>query len=174
MKAENENTERLSALVDHLKDLWGMEQSILKKLLTMIAVASDMGLKNVLRLHFAETLNQTSALRGIFKQLDLVPEGKSNRAIDELVKGVSLISSKNSGADLDLEIIAIARNIELHEIDQYMKAISEAEAQGLEGIRKTLLVTLNEEKLARVKLDFLRRNIEEQTSTMHAQAAHGL
>jgi ferritin-like metal-binding protein YciE len=106
--------------------------------------------------------------------LDLVPEGKSNRAIDDLVKGVSLISSKSSGADLDLEIISIAKNIELHEIDQYMKAISEAEAQGLEGIRKTLLVTLNEEKLARVKLDFLRRNIEEQTSTMHAQAAHGL
>jgi ferritin-like metal-binding protein YciE len=173
MKAEHENKERLSSLIDQLNDLWGMEQSILKKLLTMIAVASDMGLKNVLRLHFAETLNQTSALRGIFKQLDLVPESKANRPIDDLVKGVSLISSKRSGADLDLEIISIAKNIELHEIDQYMKAISEAKAQGLEGIRKTLLVTVNEEKLARVKLDFLRRNIEEQTSTTHAEVLHG-
>jgi ferritin-like metal-binding protein YciE len=173
MKAETENKERLSSLIDQLNDLWGMEQSILKKLLTMIAVANDMGLKNILRLHFAETLNQTSALRGIFKQLDLVPEGKANRAIDDLVKGVTLISSKRSGADLDLEIISIAKNIELHEIDQYMKAISEAEAQGLEGVRKTLLVTLNEEKLARVKLDFLRRNIEGQTLPTRAEAVHG-
>jgi ferritin-like metal-binding protein YciE len=171
MKAENK--ESLYTLIYQLKDLWGMEQSILKKLLTMIAVASDAGLKNVLRLHFAETLNQTSALRGIFKQLDVLPEGKANRSIDDLVKGVSLISSKRSGADLDLEIISIAKNIELHEIDQYRKAIAEAEAQGLEGVRKTFLATLNEEKLARVKLDFLKRNIEEQTSSMHAEAVHG-
>jgi ferritin-like metal-binding protein YciE len=134
MKAENK--ESLYTLIDQLKDLWGMEQSILKKLLTMIAVASDAGLKNVLRLHFAETLNQTSALRGIFKQLDVLPEGKANRSIDDLVKGVSLISSKRSGADLDLEIISIAKNIELHEIDQYRKAIAEAEAQGLEACGK--------------------------------------
>jgi ferritin-like metal-binding protein YciE len=165
-----QNHEELKPLVEQLRALWGMENAILKKMPAMIEQSNDMGLKNVLRLHFAETLNQTSALRGIFKQLELSAEGEANQAIADILKEISTFSSFRRGVDLDLKIIAVAQRIELFEIDQYMTAIANAESHALHGIEKTLLVILNEEKLSGVKLDFLKRNIEEYDLSMHDNA----
>ena len=160
-----ENKTQYALLKAQLRVLWGTEQAILKTLPLMIGKANDIGLKNILGHHFAETLNQTSALRGIFNQLELNPKGEASKGFEELLsKESELLSSPIPGHVIDLKIISAARQVEQYEIAQYKAAIDEAGMQGLDGIRKTLLVTLNEEKLAHVKLDFLEKNINELTS----------
>jgi ferritin-like metal-binding protein YciE len=168
MTAENKNQYPL--LAAQLQGLWGTEQAIVKALPGLIDQATDIGLRNILSYHYAETLNQTSALRGIFKQLELSPQGVASREFEQMLNdGASSVSSEYSGYPMDLEIISTARQVEEYEITQYTIAAAEAQMQGLEGIRKTLLVTLNEEKLALVKLDFLERNISEPASQAHEE-----
>jgi ferritin-like metal-binding protein YciE len=169
MTAENKN--QYALLQAQLRALWGTEQAILKVLPALIGKAHDIGLKNILGYHFAETLNQTSALRGIFKQLELSPKGEASKGFEDMLNDeASTLSSEFPGHAMDLRIISAARQVEQYEIAQYKAAVEEAEMQGLTGVRKTLLVSLNEEKLAHVKLDFLEKNINELAS--HEQIAN--
>lgn len=158
MVIKNEHERQL--LTEKLQVLWGMEQSIIEALPLMIGRAHDPGLKNILRLHFTETLNQSSVLRGIFKQLEVIPQGQPEEEFFDMLTNAALqISTGYPGHELDFKIIAAAKQIEEYEIDQYRPAIVEADMQGWEGAGRSLLVNLNEEKLALVKLDFLERNI---------------
>jgi ferritin-like metal-binding protein YciE len=168
MTTDDMNQQR--SLVEQLQVLWGTEQAIVKALPSMIARVSDEGLKNVLRLHYAETLNQTSSLRGIFKQLELEPGGNFQSSFEEILReGQTITSSNERTYDVDLKVISLATKVESYEIDLYMQAIIEAGRQNLDGIEKILLVILNEEKLSLVKLNFLKRNIEELMSQPKAE-----
>ncbi len=165
------NKPNIDFLSKQLQNLWGMEDAIIKSLPEMIERASDPGLKNILRLHFAETLNQTSALRGIFKQLELTPKGQAQQELREILNnGSASVTSGSIGHELDLKIIDAAKQVEQYETRQYLGAIAEAKMQKLDGVWKTLVVSLNEEKLAQVKLDFVKRNITELISHTYEEA----
>jgi ferritin-like metal-binding protein YciE len=161
----NTNKQHFDLLIQELEDLWGIEHAIITALPLMIDKSNDQGLKNILRLHFAETLNQTSALRGIFKQRDLTPKGELKKNFQTILEnGESTISSAPMGYDTDLKIIYAAKQIERYEIERYTNAVAIADKHGLQGVKRTLLTTLNEEKLAKVKLDFLEKKIGELAS----------
>lgn len=166
------NNQGFEIFLKHLHLLWGMEQAIVKALPKIIDQARDEGLKNVLRLHYAETLNQTSALRGIFKQLELTAQGDAESSFEQMLRGGvdDIDIGNNRNHESDLRLISAVKKVELYEIDQYMKAVIEAGNQNLDGVEKTLLVILNEEKLASVKLNFLKKNIEELMSQPHAES----
>ena len=142
-----------------------MEQLILTSMPPMIEAVQDFGLKQMLRLHYAETLNQTSMLRGIAKQLQIEIQPRHSNLFDstlaeadEIVKHGDLTPS----ADLDRLIIAMGNKIEEYEIKQYSEAAAVADELGLEGVKKTLYTIQAEEKLAKVKLDFAAKNISDR------------
>lgn len=173
MDTNNEHQNAAELFISQLQILWGTEQAILKSLPDMISKSNDEGLRNVLRLHFAETLNQTSSLRGIFKQLDIDAEGDASTSfIDLLQEGRKTLGSDGPSYETDLKIISMSRSVERYEIELYMDSVIEAGKLDLTGAEKTLLSILNEEKLALVKLDFLSRNIEELISQRHAESVY--
>ncbi|HEY3404026.1 MAG TPA: DUF892 family protein [Ohtaekwangia sp.] len=158
------NIMRQARFIEQLEELWAMEQLILESLPAMIERVSDFGLKNMLRLHYTETLNQTSMLRGIAKQLETVIRPRSSKLFDSTMTEADDIvrhGDLTPSIELDRLIIAMCRRIEEFEIDQYVSAATEAGKQGLMGVQKTLHTILMEEKLAKVKLDFAEKNLSD-------------
>jgi len=151
--------------IEHLEELWAIEYRTLEAMPTIMDKVTDMGLKRILALHYAETLNQTSALRGIFKQLEITIEGSGNEAFDTLIAEAAEQLQRDdltTPEEADLLVIAICRKIEEYEITRYSAAAFFARALGLEGVFRTLQTVLTEEKLAKVKLNFAAKNIAER------------
>lgn len=161
----NQNETQRNTFIQHLEELWSMEQRILEAMPTMIYKAHDMGLKNILRWHYAETLNQTSALRGIFKQLEHEFEIRHNERFTSILleaRDVLHHDDVMPSAEVDLLIITFCRQVEAYEIERYAAAAIFADVLHLEGIGKTLQSVLCEEKLALVKLNFAEKNIADR------------
>jgi ferritin-like metal-binding protein YciE len=165
-----ENTNQRALFMEHLEELWSMEQLILESMPAMIVTVEDFGLKQILRSHYAETLNQTSMLRGIAKQLQIQLQLRETKLFDstlaeadEIVRHGELTPSP----DLDRLIIAMCKRIEEYEIEQYSKAALQAGELSLQGVQKTLLTILTEEKLAKVKLDFVDKNLTDMHDVEH-------
>jgi ferritin-like metal-binding protein YciE len=159
-------------LIDHLYELWTMEHRIIDSLPGMIEKVYDGGLKNILRLHYSETLNQTSSLRGIFKQLDCdiqnKPDDEFSLMLDQADDAFVDEAAKSTASDQ--LIISFCKKIEDYEIGKYSIAIAQAKLLRLDGVVKVLYTILNEEKLAKVKLDFVAKNIADgQSRTLESQ-----
>jgi ferritin-like metal-binding protein YciE len=162
--------------IEHLEHLWTMENHILELLPAIIEKVYDGGLKNILRLHYAETLNQTSGLRGIFKQLDLDVRNRNTdhfgSILDRTNDSIRADDTSNS-MDNDQLIISFCDEIETYEIEQYTSAADQAFRLGFIGVHKTLLSILMEEKMAKVKLAFAEKNINDgQSKTLEEQMHH--
>lgn len=153
MEAVNQQQE---PFITALEALWAMELRILQAMPDLIDKVHNTGLKNILRMHYAESANQTSMLRGIAKQLD-VDLQLSVRGDFEPVITVPDVSSPEG----DAMIITLCKIIEEYEIEKYTDAVELASRAEWEGILKTLHVILNEEKLAKVKLNFAEKNIRQ-------------
>jgi ferritin-like metal-binding protein YciE len=156
-----EEIKNLEDLFYHeLQVLWSAETMILEAMPMMIAAAKNEGLKNMLRLHFAETDQHKVALELICKELDVDPNGDFNPGIKGIIdEGKKVMAKDVTDEGLDAALIAGAQKIEHYEISGYGSAAHYAEMLGHEGIAQRLRYTLAEEQQADTKLNFLAKNI---------------
>ncbi len=158
MEANNFNlTEKFAA---ELQSLWSLENMLVNKLPEVIAKATDLGVVKSLSHHFTETLQHRTALEGICKQLAIVPNGQPNQMLkDILSENDRDLEENKNGLGTNALIIDGAQKIEQFEISAYEPAVKYAEQLGLQAIRKRLLLTVEEERQASNKLNFLLKNL---------------
>jgi ferritin-like metal-binding protein YciE len=143
-----------------LQVLWSAESLLLEAMPKMIERARNEGLKNLLRIHLAETDQHKVALEAICKQLEIDPKGDFNPGIEGIIEEGNMVMAKDASDEgMDAAIIAGAQKIEHYEISGYGSAAYYAEMLGYEGISKRLRLTLEEEQQADTKLNFLAKNL---------------
>lgn len=143
-----------------LQVLWSAESMLIEAMPEMIARAKNEGLKNMLRLHLAETDQHKVALEAICKQLEIDPEGDFNPGMEGILEEGKMVMAKDASDEaMDATLIAGAQKVEHYEISGYGSAAYYAEMLGYEGIAKRLRLTLAEEQQADTKLNFLAKNI---------------
>lgn len=158
METTNPNT--TEKFTTTLQLLWSMEDMMANCLPQLIDKATDLGLIKTLSHHYAETLQHRSAIEGICKQLEINPSDMPNEVFEDLLsENDSDIEANKSGLGINTLIIAGAQLVEQFEITSYAPAVEYAEALGLTAIRKRLLLTVEEERQASNKLNFLLKNL---------------
>jgi len=143
-----------------LQVLWSAEDLLVASMPGMIERAKDEGLKNLLRLHYAETQQHKTAIEMICKQLDVNPRGDFNVGLKGIIEEGKMVMIKDATEEaMDAALIAGAQKIEHYEISAYGTAAHYAEILGYEGISQRLRLTLAEEQQADTKLNFVAKNI---------------
>lgn len=131
----------------------------------MIEKATNFGLKKNLALHLAETDQHKEAIRGICFQLGYPHEGEENIEVKNLLaEGQQSMNAPTAAGDMDALIIASAIRIEHYEIERYEAVSATAKALGYDGIAQRLRLTLEEERQADAKLNFLDKMYVQQSS----------
>ncbi len=155
-----------------LQVLWSAESMLVEAMPQMIARAKNEGLKNMLRLHLAETDQHKVALEAICKQLEVDPRGDFNPGIKGIIEEGNKVMAKDATEEgMDAALIAGAQKIEHYEISGYGSAAHYAEMLGYEGIGKRLRLTLEEEQQADTKLNFLAKNLINARANMVREEA---
>lgn len=150
----------LDLFYHELQVLWSAESMLVDAMPRMIAKAKHEGLKNMLRLHLAETQQHKVALEMICKQLEIDPSDDFNPGLKGILEeGEKVMAKDATDEGMDAALIAGAQKIEHYEISGYGSAAYYAEMLGYEGIAQRLRATLAEEQLADTKLNFLARSI---------------
>ncbi|HEX6225378.1 MAG TPA: DUF892 family protein [Chryseolinea sp.] len=143
-----------------LQVLWSAEAMLIEAMPRMIDKAKNEGLKNLLRLHLAETDQHKVALEAICKILNIDPRGDFNPGIKGILEeGEKVMAKDATDEGMDAALIAGAQKVEHYEISGYGSAAHYAEMLGYEGISKRLRLTLEEEQQADTKLNFLAKNL---------------
>lgn len=143
-----------------LQVLWSGESMLLEALPVMIEKAKHEGLKNMFRMHLAETEQHKVAIEMICKQLEVDPTDDFNPGLQGiLAEGDKVMAKDASDEAMDAALIAGAQKVEHYEISGYGTAACYAEMLGYEGIAQRLRLTLAEEQQADTKLNFLAKNI---------------
>jgi ferritin-like metal-binding protein YciE len=142
-----------------LQKLWNGERMLVAAMPAMIEKANNEGLKNILSLHLAETLQHKTALEGIFKQLNIVAEEKINDDLQNILQEGQMAMMNASEDRADDLVIDSARKIEQYEIAAYALAGEYAKELGYEGIAQRLFLTQAEEIQANTKLIFLKNRV---------------
>jgi ferritin-like metal-binding protein YciE len=156
-----EEIKNLEDLFYHeLQVLWSAETMLTEAMPRMIDKAKNEALKNLLRLHLAETDQHKVALEAICKMLEIDPQGDFNPGIKGILDESQKVMAKDATDEgMDAALIAGAQKVEHYEISGYGSAAHYAEMLGYEGISKRLRLTLEEERQADTKLTFLAKNI---------------
>lgn len=155
----------VETFVKDLQALWSAEKQLTEAMPAMIEKATNFGLKKNLALHFAETDQQKEAIRGFCVTLGYPHEVEENKAVKMLVDdGEKAMATAAPGEELDAVIIESAIQIEHFEIGQYPVVIEAAKALGYQGIAARLAQSLEEERQADAKLNFLKKYLVLQTA----------
>jgi ferritin-like metal-binding protein YciE len=117
-------------------------------------------LRQLLALHLAETRQHKVAIEGICKELGVDPAGDPNPGMKGiLAEGQMVMSKEATPQAMDAALIAGAQKAEHYEISGYGSAACYAEMLGLEAIAMRLRLTLEEERQADTKLNFIAKNL---------------
>lgn len=143
-----------------LQVLWSAENMLVDAMPEMIARAKNEGLKNLLAFHHAETRQHKTALEGICKQFGIEPTGDPNPGMKGILEEGKMVMSKDATDEaMDAALIAGAQKVEHYEISGYGSAAYYAAMLGHEGIAQRLRLTLEEERQADTKLNFLAKSL---------------
>ncbi len=160
-----EDQQRIETFVRDLQALWSAEKQLTEAMPSMIEKATNLGLKKALALHFAETDQQKEAVRGFCVTLNYPHEGEENAEMKNLLaEGEKAIAATASTDEQDAAIIAGAIKIEHYEIERYGPVIEAAKALGYPGIAGRLAQSLEEERQADAKLNFLQKFLVQKTA----------
>lgn len=152
-----------------LQALWSAEKQLTEAMPAMIEKSAHVGLAKNLAMHLAETDQHKVAIEAICKTLGYEHEGEENSEIKSLLQeGQQKMAGVASGDEGDAVIIAGAIQIEHYEIEQYTRAGDMAEAMGYEGIAKRLRLTLEEERQADAKLNYVDKSFVQKSSVLGA------
>ena len=155
----------VQAFVKDLQQMWSAEKMLTEALPQMIEKATNLGLKKNLALHLAETDQQKEAIRGFCFTLGFPHEGEESTGMrDLLAQGQEEMAAATPGEDLDAVIISNAIKVEHWEVEQYTQLVQAAKALGYQGIAARLSLSLEEERQADAKLNFLEKYLALKTS----------
>lgn len=144
-------------LIRKLQALWSVEHLLVIELPKVIARATDFGLIKALKHHYAETQQHRLAIEFICKNLGVDPRLNVDEAFATLLSDNELLIA---AGEVNEVLIAGAQRIEQYEMQAYEDAAQEAHRAGLELVRKRLLLTLEEERQASNKLNFVLKNLQ--------------
>lgn len=152
-KPRNQGSHRLGSLrdlyVDELKDLYSAEQQITKALPKVIRAAESAELKDALRHHLDETLEQVRRLEQIFDRLGTSGKGEKCHGMEGVLEeGAEMIGEDAEPSVKDAGLIAAAQRVEHYEMAGYGSAIAHADRLGDQDAVGLLRQTLDEEKNA--------------------------
>ncbi len=145
-------------LTDELKDIYSLEQQLIKALPKM-ANAADGDLRNAFENHLVQTRIHADRVQAICDQLHINPKGKKCFGMAGIVKeGEQLIRADANPDSLKAALIAAAQRVEHYEIAAYGTARTHARQLGYISTVNLLEQTLAEEKQADQKLTNLAEN----------------
>lgn len=126
-----------------LKDIYWVENALIKALPEMMNNATDTKLKTALKNHLAQTQQQVVRLEEIFKSLGEKAEGEKCLAMEGIIKeGQKMMAETATGPVRDAAIISSGQKVEHYEIAAYgtLAAFAKTlnERPGLDLILKTL------------------------------------
>ncbi len=153
--------------LDTLRDMYNMENQIIKALPKMVKYASSAELKNAFEEHLEQTEHQAERLEQIFEKLGARARGKKCYGIEGIIDEGSEFLDKDIEEDVrDAALIAAAQRVEHYEMAAYGCARTWAEQLGLHDVVQLLQESLDEEKAADEKLT----NLAEASINQEAMA----
>ena len=139
--------------MDGLKDVYYVENQIVKTLPKLIEAASDAELKRGLKQHLVETEEQVLRLEKVFEVLGESARGKRCPGIEGILKeGDELLANVDGRTATNAAIVAAAQAVEHYEITRYGTLIAWATELDKEEVVPLLERNLREEKAADKKL----------------------
>ena len=145
-------------LTDELKDIYSIEQQLIKALPKM-AKAADGELRNAFENHLVQTRIQADRIQAICDQLNISPKGKKCMGMQGILKeGEEVLAADSSPDSLKAALIGAAQRVEHYEIAAYGTARTHARQLGYISTVNLLEQTLEEEKQADQKLTSLAEN----------------
>jgi len=143
----------LAELFEHtLQDVYYAETALTKALPKVSKAAKSAELKKVVDDHLAETKEQITKLKQVFKSIGAEAKGEKCDAIEGLIKEADGIMEEASGTALDAGLLAAAQAVEHYEIARYGSLREWAKALGHEEAHTLLTEILDQEKAANNKL----------------------
>lgn len=132
-----------------LKDIYHGETQILSALPKMAKKAESAELQDALKKHEAETTEQVTRLKQVFKLMGQPAKGEECEAIKGLIaEGEEVMSEVDEPSVRDAGIIAAGQAIEHYEIARYGTLVAWARQLDLSEVAELLEETLDEEKQA--------------------------
>lgn len=158
---------QLQSFITELQALWSAEKMLTQAMPLMIEKATNLGLIKNLATHLAETDQHKVAIEAICKGLGYAHEGEENGALKQLLEeGQKAMAEASGNEGMDAAIIEGAIKIEHYEIERYTAVGNTAEALGYEGIARRMRLTLEEERQADAKLNFLDKSFIQKSSVL--------
>ena len=132
--------------VAKLKDLYSVEQQLVRALPKMAKHATRPELKHAFDTHFHETRKHVERLDQIFETLQATPGGRHCRLMEALLEEAGELADDGAAADvLDAGLISRAQQVEHYEIAAYGTARRYAIVLGEVDHLRLLQQTLHEE-----------------------------
>jgi len=151
--------------IDELKDLYSVENQLVKALPKMAKAASSDELRQGFEEHLEQTRGHVQRLEKIFKSLGESPKGKKCVGMEGLVKeGSEVMDEDFQGALMDAALIGAAQRVEHYEIAAYGTASEFGKILGESEHVSLLEETLQEEKETDEKLTVLAKEINPQAN----------
>lgn len=137
-------------LVQEIKELYSMENQLIRALPRMAKIAHHEELKNAFLRHLEETKRHAQRIESIMEKLAASPRGKKSKATEALLEdGRDVMDDAHlPPAIRDLALIAAAQKIEHHEMAGYGCARMLADLIGESELAETFQETLDEEGAA--------------------------
>jgi len=133
-------------LTDELKDIYSVEQQLLKALPKM-AKAADGELRAAFEEHLEQTKTHADRIEEICDQLKISPSGKKCMGMEGIVKeGTEVMRADASPDSMNAALIGAAQRAEHYEIAAYGTARTHARQLGYANTVNLLNQTLEEEK----------------------------
>lgn len=130
-----------------LKDIYWVENALVKALPEMMNNATDTKLKTALKNHLAQTQQQVVRLEEIFKSLGEKAEGEKCLAMEGIIKeGQKMMAETATGPVRDAAIISSGQKVEHYEIAAYGTLAAFAKTLNERPALDLILKTLGEEK----------------------------
>jgi ferritin-like metal-binding protein YciE len=150
----SKDIETLDDLFVHtLRDIYYVENQIVKSLPDMIEKATDEELKDALSAHLEETRGHVERVEEVFRMHGAEAKQVDCPAIDGILKEAREVASDVAEPEvLDAAIVAAAQAVEHYEIARYGTLIAWARQLGRDDCAAELTANLDEEKAADEKL----------------------
>lgn len=135
-----------------LQDVFYAENQIIKALPKMAAAVSSAELKTAFTEHLAETKEQITLLKAVFKSIGVEAKGEKCDAIEGLLKEGEGLMKDASGVALDVTLLAVAQAVEHYEIARYGSLREWAKVLGHDEAANLISQILDMEKACNSKL----------------------
>jgi ferritin-like metal-binding protein YciE len=146
-------------LEDEFKDLHSAESQLIKAMPKIAKTVKSKELRTILEDHLQQTHQQLERVEEICRKLEINPKGKKCAGMEGLIAELTeLLKSEGDAVSREAGLIGGVQRIEHYEIAAYGTARAHARQLGFVEAVKLLSQTLEEEKLADVKLTKIAEN----------------